>query len=260
MAGGKVMKSVCLSAAVALAGGMAVAQDAPLFSDDPALDSFIYSNVVSVFYHEFGHALIDVLRLPVLGREEDAADTLSALLIDSLWEESESIKLIYDTTYAYQLYDVDVGGQADENTFADVHGLNLQRYYNYICLYAGANMDGRDDIAAELGLPDGRMATCEDEHELAAQSWEALLQDIPVGDGSQASLVLINGKTEPALAWALQQEIAILNENFVLPVQIRVSIEPCGQPNAFYTPDAQAIVFCTEFPQYWQALYEAFAQ
>jgi hypothetical protein len=253
----------CVAAVLSISAGAAMAQDAPdapMFAKDPALDSFIYSNVVSVFYHEFGHALIDVLLLPVLGREEDAADTLSSLLIDQLWEEESSIKLIYDTTLAYQLYEADMDGQADLNVFADVHGMNLQRYFNYVCLYAGANLEGRDDIALELGLPEERLITCEDEHELAAQSWEALLQNVPVGDGSQESLVLVNAGPDPALAWALEQEIAVLNQEFVLPQQIAVSIEPCGEANAFYASDLKAIIFCTEFVEEWERLYQTHMQ
>ncbi len=253
----------CVAAVMSICAGVAMAQDtadAPMFAEDPALDSFIYSNVVSVFYHEFGHALIDVLQLPVLGRQEDAADTLSALLIDHLWDENASIQLIYDTTLAYQLYDAEMAGQADLNVYAGVHGLDLQRYFNYVCLYVGANIDGRDDIAVELGLPEQRLATCEDEHELAAQSWDTLLQIVPVGDGSQESLVLVNAGPDPALAWALEQEIAILNQEFVLPQQIAVSIEPCGQANAFYARDLKAIIFCTEFPQEWARLYQTHVQ
>src|SRR5262249_24602355 len=37
--------------------------------------------------HEFGHALFDMLRLPVLGREEDAADQVSAYIQLQLGED-----------------------------------------------------------------------------------------------------------------------------------------------------------------------------
>jgi hypothetical protein len=37
-------------------------------------DEFILGNVVFVLFHEFGHALVSELELPVLGREEDAVD------------------------------------------------------------------------------------------------------------------------------------------------------------------------------------------
>ncbi|MBA4350919.1 MAG: hypothetical protein C0427_06690, partial [Rhodobacter sp.] len=37
--------------------------------------------MLAIFYHELGHALIDVMQLPVLGLEEDAADVLSVVMI-----------------------------------------------------------------------------------------------------------------------------------------------------------------------------------
>ncbi len=241
--------------------GMSVpahAQDqAPLFVEDPLEDQFIYSNIVSVFYHELGHALIDVLNLPVLGREEDAADTLSAILIDDLWEEEASIGLIYDTTYAYQLYDTAEAEAGAELAYADVHGLHMQRYFNYICLYTGANPEGRDDIAQELGLPEDRLAGCADEYQLAVDSWNTLLAGAPAGDGSQPSLVLVSGDAGPAIASVLQGEIDILNEQFRLPVQVAVKVESCGEANAFYMPGEQSITFCTEFVDLWIQLYAA---
>ena len=48
---------------------------------DPALLSY---DDARTLFHEFGHALIDVLGLPIFGQEEDAADVLSALMIGEL--------------------------------------------------------------------------------------------------------------------------------------------------------------------------------
>src|SRR5262245_59789931 len=58
---------------------------AKLSAEDAAkLTSFVVGNLFFVVVHELGHAVISQLKLPVLGREEDAADsfaTLSMLLI-----------------------------------------------------------------------------------------------------------------------------------------------------------------------------------
>lgn len=35
----------------------------------------------SFFYHEVGHALVDVLELPITGKEEDAVDQLSTYVL-----------------------------------------------------------------------------------------------------------------------------------------------------------------------------------
>ena len=46
---------------------------------DTSENEFVTSNILSIFYHEIGHAIIDTLRLPVFGQEEDAANFLSIL-------------------------------------------------------------------------------------------------------------------------------------------------------------------------------------
>src|SRR4051812_6372549 len=44
-------------------------------------DLFVLGNTVFILYHELGHALIDLLGLPVLGHEEDAADNLASIMM-----------------------------------------------------------------------------------------------------------------------------------------------------------------------------------
>ena len=46
----------------------------------------ILGPLIDVFLHETGHAVFDQLKVPVLGREEDAADLFSALHYAAAWE------------------------------------------------------------------------------------------------------------------------------------------------------------------------------
>jgi hypothetical protein len=57
--------------------------------------------LLDVFFHETGHALFDMLKLPVLGREEDAADQLSAYLMLQ-FGKAEARRLILGTAHAYK--------------------------------------------------------------------------------------------------------------------------------------------------------------
>jgi hypothetical protein len=55
-----------------------------------------------VFLHESAHALFDLLRVPILGGEEDAADQVSAFIMLQLGKE-EARRLILGTAYAYSV-------------------------------------------------------------------------------------------------------------------------------------------------------------
>ena len=50
--------------------------------DDPALQGLaLVLQVAFVLVHEIGHALVDVLDLPVVGQEEDAVDQLATIFL-----------------------------------------------------------------------------------------------------------------------------------------------------------------------------------
>ena len=76
----------------ALATG-ASAQAVFQFPEDEAESTSIANEVIATFYHELGHAQIDVLDLPVLGKQEYAADHRQAgqSLADLIAEEVAGI-------------------------------------------------------------------------------------------------------------------------------------------------------------------------
>jgi hypothetical protein len=88
--------------------------------------------------HEFGHALFEMLRLPVLGREEDAADQVSAYIMLQLGKV-EARRLIRGVAYAYKT-EADAATAPPAMThFADVHGTPAQRFYN-VCAWPTARI------------------------------------------------------------------------------------------------------------------------
>ncbi|WP_371229102.1 DUF4344 domain-containing metallopeptidase [Roseovarius sp. 2305UL8-3] len=145
-------------ALLALMPGAALAQD-------DAVEAFVASNLIATLYHELGHVLIDQMGLPVLGQEEDAADVLSVLMIDAFFEEELAVSIAIDTAFGF--YE---SAEDDAPAFWDVHGPDLQRYYTTVCLFYGANPDEREDIAQDMGLPEDRAESCEEEFELAHDS------------------------------------------------------------------------------------------
>lgn len=214
---------------------------------DEAAAQFVTSNVIATFYHELGHALIDLLQLPVLGREEDAADSLSALLTHQIWEEDAATQIIYDTAFAYAAYAAEAEAGGWELPYADTHSLDQQRYFNLVCHFYGANPELRDDVARELELPKDRAMGCADEFSLIEGSWGAMLDGLtPSADTKGLKLVNADPSQDPVAA-ILDAEIKVLNESFGLPREIAVTVEDCGEANAFYEMGAYKITICSEY-------------
>lgn len=135
-------------------------------------EQFIFANVENVMLHELGHALIDILELPVLGKEEDAADGLATLLQIEAFEEG--------TAYAIDVADgwsaiAENPGSLDESAFADEHSLNAQRFFSTVCWVAGSSDEAMAQVEAADVLPEDRLMRCPDEYEQLADSWTSVL-------------------------------------------------------------------------------------
>jgi hypothetical protein len=224
----------------------------PVQSEE-ATDPFVEANLLSIFYHELGHALIDVMHLPVFGQEEDAADTVSILLIDSTFENETAIEIAYDAALGFQ---AEAGETANDIAWSDVHGPDLQRFYNLVCLFYGADPDNRDDFANDMGLPADRAEGCVDEFNLANDSWGPVIDEITAHGGGKS--LTYSSSVDNFTADIISAEVKALNAQLQLPSDIKVSVESCGEANAFYDPNDQSIVICTEFETHLRDISPAF--
>lgn len=231
-----------LAAALVLCATPLVAQEVT-----DAQIAYVESNVLSIFYHEFGHALIDILQLPVLGQEEDAADTLSVVLTNELWQEDLARETAWAASTSWKMTAEEYAGE--ELAYSDVHGLDLQRHYTHVCLFYGAAPEARADFAAEFELPEDRALGCADEYALAADSWGVFLDQIAEGAPGQSMTI----EMDPAdsISILLADEVAALNEAYLLPEGLVVKLEPCGEANAYYDPSERSITMCTEYVDYF---------
>lgn len=222
----------------------------PATADEARL-GFVEANILSIFYHELGHAVIDVMDVPIFGQEEDAADVMAVLLIDWLYDEESAQSIAYDSAFGY----ISDPEQVEEVAYWDLHGPDLQRYYNHVCLFYGANPDERDDVAEELGLPEERAETCPEEYDQAANSWGQIFDEIEdLEDGTP--IKLLPGGEGGIIHNVLSREIADMAQDITFPVEVNVTIEACQEANAFYDPGARQIIFCLEFVDELERIYD----
>jgi hypothetical protein len=139
------------------------------YPDDDARSEAVFGAFTAVFFHELGHALVSVLELPVTGREEDAVDQLSTwILIEG--EMNDAVLSAAETYYAAE-------DDADDDTFADEHSLNRQRYFNMVCWVYGSKPEAHEDLLEAWALPEARAERCEDEYAQISKSWATLLAE-----------------------------------------------------------------------------------
>ena len=140
---------------------------------DPDPEGAALATTAAVFFHELGHAVTSIYQLPTLGREEDAADQLSAvLLLTEQDPELQTYALYY--AKAFEL----LSGMEDlsPGSFADEHSLNAQRNYNILCWAYGSDPAELGAEVEAAGLPAERAARCEDEYQQIEGSWYQLLR------------------------------------------------------------------------------------
>jgi hypothetical protein len=264
---GALLVSVCLSSAVAAEGALSsgstqadadgvwskskaesgVAGDGPELTD---AEWFVRDVMLAIFYHELGHALIDVMQLPVLGLEEDAADVLSVVMIDRLWDaESAEAKVAAAATF-WATSALATAEAGDEPAFWGVHSPDERRYFTYLCLYYGGAPEEREAMAIEFGLPEDRAVTCAEEFDLAASSWGVYLDELEAAGPGDSLVWLGEGKPADYVEAAIREEVDYLNSVWTLPEPVAVQVAPCDEANAFYDPEAKTITMCSEMAEY----------
>lgn len=141
--------------------------------DQAACDTLVF-----ILLHELGHAMIHELDLPVVGREENAADEFATLFSSAaLGDGGRQSALV-----AAQWFRLMGGAQIklDEMPFWDEHSLDSQRFFSILCLLYGADPQATSGVIAPL-VPYTRLRTAEERHPLKAAAWSRLLSSHTIG-------------------------------------------------------------------------------
>ena len=133
-------------------------------------DFAVFSQLYFMLLHEVGHALIDVLDLPVVGQEEDAVDQLATIFFGE-----EPVLAMWAATFWRQTANESRGRFISMELFTDEHDLNEQRFFNIVCWTYGADPIVRGFVAQHLGLPARRAQQCQYEYNRMRSGWEQLL-------------------------------------------------------------------------------------
>ncbi|WP_395019369.1 DUF4344 domain-containing metallopeptidase [Dongia sp.] len=251
--------------------GPTFAQDSTTEEEsDPVADYFV-GNLLFIFYHELGHGLIHKLDLPVLGREEDAADQLATLMLMDAGSDSVGGEPVLTAAIGWLDSWKKREGEAENSDYFDEHSLDYQRYANIVCLVYGSDPDNYGNLIEEWDLPADRAERCPGDYSSAILSWDSVMEGVWVTDENPApagnrSFTLDvqaaqSDETRAIAEYVVDQKVfddlvAGMNESLILPSPIKVVAKDCGEENAYYDPETSQITMCYE----WLATFMADAE
>ena len=224
--------------------------------DDTAL--FVIGNTLFAVYHELGHALIDLLDLPVVGREEDAADGFAAILMIPPEPDAIRDELIIAVADGWRLQGELLEAGGEQFPLWAEHALDEQRFFSVICWLVGSDQEGFFELADESGMPFERIETCADDFEQLKASWSDLLDGYREGaassDNSEQGRITLtfdqpDEKDVEAFAWAnegnvIAKSINEFDRNIWLPEDILVRFRSCDEANAYWHGARGEVLIC----------------
>jgi hypothetical protein len=251
-----------------------------MFQDDPRYrrgrtpqqikDSveFVTGNVLFVLAHEASHAMISEFGIPVVGREEDAADSLASLGALRM-ANAFADRVVVNAARGWFLSDQRDRKDAVPTAYYDQHGMDLQRAYHIVCLLVGGQPEKFAPLANEVKLPAARQTTCRDDFNNASWSWETLLKPhLRKAD---------DPKTEIEVSYAAPGEYAAhaergrklmileivaewLSQDFSWKRPISLEMQKCGEPGARWEFTSRKIVLCYELVHEFIQLHREYGQ
>jgi Putative metallopeptidase len=229
---------------------------------------FVTGNVLFVLGHETAHALISEFGIPVLGREEDAADAL-ATIVSLKMSTAFADRVVYNAARGWFLGDQRDRKEGIPLTFYDEHGMDLQRAYNIVCLMVGGAPDKFEKLANEVKLPEERQDTCQGDFSNASWSWEQVLKPHMRKPEDPKTEIPVNyaPTKEYAILSDLGQKLRILevvagwlSRDFVWKKPIGLEMQECGSPNARWDLQSKKVIVCYELIREFVQLYRGYGQ
>ncbi|WP_438466390.1 DUF4344 domain-containing metallopeptidase [Marinomonas sp. PE14-40] len=141
-------------------------------ADLAAQQSFVISGVVHTLFHEYAHVLVDYLNLPVLGREEDAADSFASYVLITMMEDGP--QLLKDGADLFYLESLDPEPFASV-MLSDSHSLPIQRFYMGLCHLYASDEQAYQYLITDHGFDEEWVNTCLMDYDIIISSWQALL-------------------------------------------------------------------------------------
>ena len=228
---------------------------------------FIVGNVIFAVVHEIGHMLVSELALPVLGHEEDAADSF-AVLTGLKLGNAFSDRVLSEAARGWFLSEHRDKKENITTVYYDEHGLDEQRAYSIVCLMVGSDPQKFSALAEKTKLPEERQKTCQHDYRRGFSSWDQVLTPhIRRPDQPKSQVIatyadiaqyefIKRGLSQMRLLESLAEH---LSDRYVWRRPIVFEMTTCSEPGAFWDVSIHKIIVCYELATDYADLYRGYA-
>jgi hypothetical protein len=227
--------------------------------------AFIAGNLLFVLLHETAHALVTEMGLPVLGREEDAADAYATVTMLKLGS-SFSNRVLVEAAKGWFLSAERNERRGNMLAFYDEQGLDWQRAYQIVCLMVGSEPDQFKQLADWVQMPEDRQDSCAGDYSNASWSWDMVLKSHRrAGDQPKTKIDVVYGEGKGKLAIyerafravGLLETVAEFNaDNYVWRAPFTIEVQSCGEPGAHWDLKEHKLHVCYEMAEEFLNLYQ----
>jgi len=231
------------------------------------LTEFVVGNMVFVLLHEIAHAAIGDMKLPVLGKPEDAADSYAVMRLISIGTVFTH-RVLVEAAKGWFLSDRRDRKEGETITYYDEHGLDKQRAYQIVCLMVGSDAQKFKDLAEETKLPAERQQTCALDYGDASYAWDEVLKPhLRTPDQPRTNIDVTYGESKGKLAIAgqamrsmefLETVAQPTSERLAWPAPLELELQTCGAPDAHWVPKTRKVTICYEMVVDFADLYRAY--
>jgi hypothetical protein len=113
-------------------------------------DDAMVGAIAQAVLHEISLVVFDLQKIPVWGREDDAADKLAGYLMLQ-FDDKTAHRLMNGAAFFFEASDRTWTG----SDFADVKSTESQRFYNYLCIAYGSDQKAFGDFVQPSGQQTG---------------------------------------------------------------------------------------------------------
>ena len=230
---------------------------------------FVVGNTLFILLHELGHVHFSEMHLPVLGREEDEADTFATLTLLKVGTGLTE-RVLANASQGWFLSDRRNQQTRAKPLYYDEHDLSPQRAYQIVCLMVGSDPAKFKDLANQAKMPESRQQSCKRDYTKASRSWDIVLAPYRRGpDQPETKINVSYGDAEGnfegfARAFRAIRILETVAErsasSYVWSAPFTLEMRSCDGPNAGWDDETRTVNICYQLPFDFAQLYLAYVQ